>query len=251
MAACIVAMLADISLNGSAIFAGIIASFVVICFVPILKVARSKKLVIACAIVTVVIAIQIYSVVAAHKKEAVARFAAQESAQEAANKQAVSKRTFELMSSAEHLVQVKKLLQPDAPESVLEEADKHIQAIPASSPEAHAAAAIRAKFMAESEKKAAEFAKQTAKENAATAEAARVAFAKTVETQMLDEGWDFDVTAIGSTHTILRMKWVLADNVAAHQISNQNAIFDTARQLGFKKMELTDGYDKTWTWTLR
>jgi hypothetical protein len=67
---------------------------------------------------------------------------------------------------------------------------------------------------------------------------------------MLDQGYNCDVHAIGSKHTTLQMKWALVSKVMAHQMSRRSDIFDTARQLGFKRIELTDGFDETWVWNL-
>jgi hypothetical protein len=71
-----------------------------------------------------------------------------------------------------------------------------------------------------------------------------------VEGQMLDKGFNFDVVAVGAGHTTLQMKWALASKVVMHQISENEQMFETARQLGFKRMELTDGFDSEWSWKL-
>lgn len=39
--------------------------------------------------------------------------------------------------------------------------------------------------------------------------------------------------------------------LAAHQISENTQMFETARELGFKRMELTDGFDFAWSWNLQ
>lgn len=90
-----------------------------------------------------------------------------------------------------------------------------------------------------------------AKENAQVQEAARIAFAKTVEDQMLDQGFDFSVVAVGARHTTLRITLALASKVGAHQISKNTQMLETARQLGFQRMELTDGFESAWTWKLQ
>jgi hypothetical protein len=104
--------------------------------------------------------------------------------------------------------------------------------------------------VADTQRRAAEQTKQEAKQSAADAEAARIGFATTVENEMLDQGWNFDVTTLGTQHTTLQMKWALASKAVAHQLTENTEMFDTARQLGFKRMELTDGFDQTWTWKL-
>jgi len=67
---------------------------------------------------------------------------------------------------------------------------------------------------------------------------------------MLDAGLDVDVKAIGPKHTTLRVKWVLVSKVVAHQLTKQSDFFQSARELGFRRIEMTDGYDETWSWKL-
>ena len=74
--------------------------------------------------------------------------------------------------------------------------------------------------------------------------------AKSVENSMLDEGYNIDVTAEGSNHTTLRLKWIFVSKVFAHQLSQRTEIFENARKVGFKKIIATDGYDETWSWSL-
>ena len=79
--------------------------------------------------------------------------------------------------------------------------------------------------------------------------AQRRAFARVMETRFLDAGINCDVTTVGDADDELRIKWVLASKVTAHQI-NKSDLVSTARSLGFKRIRLTDGYDFGWVWTL-
>jgi hypothetical protein len=68
---------------------------------------------------------------------------------------------------------------------------------------------------------------------------------------MLAEGLNVDVNAVGSRHTTLRMRDVLASKVDAYQFTNnQQDMFRIMKGLGFKKFVLSDGYEHSWTWNL-
>lgn len=95
-----------------------------------------------------------------------------------------------------------------------------------------------------------------AKERAAAEraqEAATIAlrrkFASAYENELLDKGFNVDVTTEGRNATTLRLKWILVSKVIAHQF-DKGGVVPEMRKLGFKKFILTDGYDETWTWDL-
>jgi hypothetical protein len=62
---------------------------------------------------------------------------------------------------------------------------------------------------------------------------------------------DVEVTIAARAATTIRMKWVLASRVTAHQFSKNGEFFQNLRNLGFRRLELTDGYDFNWYWDLR
>ncbi len=164
---------------------------------------------------------------------------------------------FKSMTPAQHLSAAESDMHVGASEDQIAEGMKHLDAVSGTPMEVRAKA-LRARYEAEKAKAdraaAAEAAAAEAKqekEDAQAQEAGRIAFAKTVENQMLDQGFNFDVVAVDAKHTTLRMKWALASKVAAHQISENTQMFETARELGFKRMELTDGFDFAWSWNLQ
>jgi hypothetical protein len=172
---------------------------------------------------------------------------------------------FHAMSSAEHLERVKSLLTVNATPESLSQAVKHLAAIPPDTPEAVAAAQIKLQYDLEkrqqgetpadvvAEKKrmreAAAADKKNAIEAARDAEDERVRFAAHLENGMLDGGMDIKVRTGGLNHTTLFVQWILADRVLVHEWQ-KSLDFDALRSLGFRRIEVTDGYDHTWTWKL-
>lgn len=80
--------------------------------------------------------------------------------------------------------------------------------------------------------------------------AKRKAFAKQYEYNLLDEGIEATVTVHGSNATTLKLEWILASKVIAHEYSKDQEFFQMLREMEFKKFILTDGYDFTWYWNL-
>ena len=77
----------------------------------------------------------------------------------------------------------------------------------------------------------------------------RLAYAETLEDDFLDEGLDIYVSVHGAENTTLRLKWVLASRVTAHQLQTQDNFY-TWRSLGFRRVELRDGYNYSVYWDL-
>jgi hypothetical protein len=194
-----------------------------------------------------------------HETERQQQLAQLEAQKEAESHQAAqqTENAFKSMTPAQHLSAAESDMHVGASEDQIADGMKHLDAI-SGTPMDVRAKALRARYEAEKAKAdkaaAAEAAAAEAKqhkEDAQAQEAGRITFAKTVENQMLDQGFNFDVVTVGAKHTTLRMKWALASKVAAHQISENTQMFETARELGFKRMELTDGFDFTWSWNLQ
>jgi hypothetical protein len=180
-----------------------------------------------------------------------------ERAARAAEDSRKAQEAFEAMSSSEHLAKVKSSFIPPATPAQIAEGLKHLQAIPANTTEATEGAAFKKQFdvarkaQDEKSRKAWELSiKQQAAREAPVKRALRDALAKTLEDKMLDEGYNVTVTAIGQEHTTLHLKWILVSKVLAHKLSQDGEFFENARSLGFKRIEITDGYDETWYWTL-
>lgn len=83
---------------------------------------------------------------------------------------------------------------------------------------------------------------------AAGKEALRRKFASSYESSLLDQGIDATVTVSGRHATTLRLKWILVNRVLAHQFSQKADLFTNLRNMGFTRLEITDGYDASWYW---
>ncbi len=188
------------------------------------------------------------------RKQAEARAAQEKQRVEEERKQ---EEAFKALSPAEHFSRLKSLLTVNSASQSVTEALKHLAAIPPNTLEAAEAAIIKRQYDAskrqqqqEAAKAQAVSAKKQAAEAAAVNRVLRDTMAKTFENNLLDKGYNVDVAAIGKDHTTLHIKWVLVSKVLAHQLSQQADFFDNARKIGFKRVEITDGYEETWYWKL-
>jgi hypothetical protein len=75
-------------------------------------------------------------------------------------------------------------------------------------------------------------------------------YARNLESTYLDKGINARVTTRGSSATTLRIEWVLVSRVVAHQLAQDPILFESLRSLGFKRLEITDGYSETYSWKL-
>lgn len=76
----------------------------------------------------------------------------------------------------------------------------------------------------------------------------RVAYAKLLENNFLDESMDVTVTTGGSRDRTLSLKYILAGRVFAHQLQENDAFWDNMKKLGFTRVDLSDGYDYSVSW---
>ena len=164
---------------------------------------------------------------------------------------------FTSLSPKEHLDKARVLLKVGSPQTSIDEGMKHLRAVSSSAPEFLDAKHLRQEYEAARKKHDDEQARvQTAEarkhavEEAALNRALRDSMAQTLENKLLDEGYNVDVKAIGNDHTTLHIKWILVSKVLAHQLSQEGSFFSNARAVGFKRVEITDGYDETWYWKL-
>lgn len=142
---------------------------------------------------------------------------------------------FNRMTPKQHLETAKQLLADDT----VELCKKHLLAIDPNTPEA-----------AEGQRLLKQIKSAEAAAAAVTKRVMRDAMAKKLENRMLDEGYSVDVNAIGTDHTVLRIKWILTNKALAHQFAKQGDFFASCRSAGFRRVEITDGYDETWYWDL-
>jgi hypothetical protein len=79
----------------------------------------------------------------------------------------------------------------------------------------------------------------------------RIAYGKAMQTTLYDQDIDADVDVMGPRHTVLRVKYALATKLFVYKLSQElQQTFSDMRALGFKKFIITDGYDRSWSWSL-
>jgi hypothetical protein len=158
---------------------------------------------------------------------------------------------FNNMTPAQHLEAAQQAARPDATIDQINEGLRHLGTIPPSAVEATKAKPLEQKLKMAQKKRRAEADRKQALLEAKAKRLLRDQLAKSIEGSLLDEGFNVDVNAIGNDHTVLHLKWVLVSKAMAHQLSEQSDFFEKARAVGFKRVEITDGYDQTWYWNLK
>ena len=73
--------------------------------------------------------------------------------------------------------------------------------------------------------------------------AARKAYAKVIDGQLLDMGIESTTFTSGPDASTLTIKDVLAGRVRANAISKNGNLFDQLRALGFKELKYTNGFE--------
>jgi hypothetical protein len=219
--------------------------------------SRKKFYALAIAIVGILVINTIEGWQERKQEQRQAEVAAQQVAQSALEQQK-KEEAFKALSPAEHLEHAKSLLSVNAPPASVAEASKHLAAIAPNSVEAAEGAKFKREYDIAKRRQAEVVAKvQAAAARKRAADAAvvnrilRDVMAKTIENKMLDQGYNVDVKAIGDDHTTLHIEWILVSKVLAHQMSKQGDFFEEARKAGFKKVEISDGYDESWYWNLK
>ncbi len=75
----------------------------------------------------------------------------------------------------------------------------------------------------------------------------RQQYAAELENRLLNTAkMDTRVSAIGEDNTTLQITYVLMGRVMANELSKNGQFLDQLENLGFKRVEFTDGYGKTW-----
>ena len=169
------------------------------------------------------------------------------SQQEAAERRAKAEAAWAAIPAQDHLAAATKLLTGKPEEAQIKEARRHLGAIPKDSPHGRKAEALRI----QADTQQARIRNEERKAEAATQALARSLFAKELENHYLDKGINADVTTSGPDKANLHIKWALVSKVAAHQLGKNGEFWKSMRQLGFKKVILTDGYDESFSWTVK
>lgn len=159
---------------------------------------------------------------------------------------------FKALSPAEHLEQAKSLLKVNAPITSVSEAFKHLAVIPPNTPEAAQGAALRKQYV-DANRRRAEVAARAqaveAKKQQQLTAGVRKQFAEELEQNMLAQGDDVSIAAVGPNSETLRIRWVLIDRPFVYKFINQSTVqVQMIKAAGFKKLILTDGYDKSWSY---
>jgi len=91
--------------------------------------------------------------------------------------------------------------------------------------------------------------KQRASDAAAEA-AVRLKYGKTLRQHYLDENLDIKVSVTGQRNDRLKMQFVLFNDVWTNKFQKGD-LLDEIRKLGFRRVELTDGYDYSVYWDFK
>jgi len=78
----------------------------------------------------------------------------------------------------------------------------------------------------------------------------REVYAKTIERAMLDKGFNTEVHARGANKQILEYKFALMSKALVYQLVNEGRILESAKNVDFKKLIFTDGFNSSWTYDL-
>ena len=77
----------------------------------------------------------------------------------------------------------------------------------------------------------------------------RRAYAATLRNKFLDDALDIKVSALGDDATTLKLEFVLFNDVWSHKLVT-GEFQQLLRQMGFKRLRMTDGYDWGYYWDL-
>lgn len=186
-----------------------------------------------------------------------ANLMAQQQKQDAANaekKRESEAASFSSMTAAEHIERARIATAPGTDLAVVEEGLRNLKAISPSGTEAGSVKVLQRKLAATKDhlRNAQQKAERTADVNTEKANRAlRDARAKEMENNMLRQGANVEIAAVGENHATLRITWLLVNKALAFQLSENGELLENARSSGFKRVEITDGYYMTWSWHLK
>ena len=81
--------------------------------------------------------------------------------------------------------------------------------------------------------------------------AMRAAFATRLEAELRQARVEAKVTTLGAGGSTLHLAWRLVSRELANQRGTEVMLRTRLRALGFLRLEITDGYDATWSWDLK
>jgi hypothetical protein len=87
--------------------------------------------------------------------------------------------------------------------------------------------------------------------DAKNARASRLEYAKNYERQLLASGEDYTVRAQGPDADTLSVTFVLINRPFVYNIENDADLKEQWSALGFKKVRLGDGFDSSWSYSLK
>ena len=148
------------------------------------------------------------------------------------------------LTPAEHLAKAKELTAHKA--ASYPAAREHLSSIPPDANEYREAMKLWVEIdkREETEKKRAE-----AEAEKGRAEV-RAKYADEAERLFLDQGLDFHVTVSGRSNTTISFKYVLMSRPIVYKMQNDTNLMQRLREMGFKKLIMTDGFYETWTFDL-
>lgn len=159
---------------------------------------------------------------------------------------------FNQMSPREHLSEAKKALDEWKPQKDpmrtqwgrVSDAEKHLAAIPKTSPEWTGEGQ---KLWKEVERRGKEIQKIASLTTKKLMIQQRKEFAKQYELSLLDQGMDTRISTLGKDHSTLKIEWVLMSRPLVYKMINDSSVMSNLKKLGFKKIVFSDGYNHTWT----
>ncbi len=78
----------------------------------------------------------------------------------------------------------------------------------------------------------------------------RDVYAKTLERAMLDKGFNTEVKAKGANKQVLEYKYALMSKALVYKLANEGRTLESAKNVDFKKLIFTDGFNSSWTYDL-
>jgi len=149
---------------------------------------------------------------------------------------------FDRMTPAEHL----KFAKDAISKGVVVPAKMHLDAIPTQSKEYEEAKKLYPKI---GEVNADARRRQQDKSNKLEAVARHVMrknFAATYQSHLLDNGMDAYVSTHGKQDTTLKVKFILISRPLIHKLTQQGDYWLSLKNMGFKKVIFTNGFNDTW-----
>jgi len=83
-----------------------------------------------------------------------------------------------------------------------------------------------------------------------TAASARKAYGELLRNRFLDQGMDIKVNVTGDHNDRITLRWALFNDVWTHRMQKEDGLIPEMNALGFKRVDVTDGYDYHMYWTM-